>query len=173
VFTVPLWQSKVDLMTNENAPPDRSELVEEVDGQTVYLIGDDVIQRHTLIDWGARHPDKIRLMNDLVVLRPDTESGVTKGGIHIPGKYQDDQYNRGDYIKSSNQYHTGVVLELGPGRYDNKGRRMGLDMKKGDRVCYHRASSTGVVWLDAEPAAIIHADGGDKGDAIAWVIEED
>ena len=162
-------------MTKPPHDPYNSELVEEIDGQTVYLLGEDEVYRTThAVDWCVRHPAKIRLMHDLVAIRPDPESGVTDGGIHIPDTVQDDQYNRGDFIKSSNQHHTGIVLAIGPGRREQKhGRRRKLDFDPGDRVFYHRASSTGIRWLDGRAVVLIHADGGDKGDALVGVVEND
>lgn len=164
-------------MTNDSNP---SELVEEVDGAEVYLIGDDEVRQLThAMDWGVRHPKKIRLLHDLVVIRPDFESGITEGGIHVPQNVQDDQFNRGDFIKVHNQHHRGEVLAVGPGRkyeLDEEGNKIAcqpraLDLEVGNRVCYHRASSTGITWLDGRPAVLIHADGGDKGDAIIWKEE--
>ncbi len=153
--------------------PDRSELVEEVDGSTVYLLDDGQVR--SLIharDWGVRHPQTLKLMHDVVVVRPDVEEGVTKGGLHIPSKVQDDQFCRGDMIKSSNQHHTGTVVAVGPGRRDEDGDRMPVGVEVGDHVCYHRASGTGIVWTDGRMVVLVQGDGGvEKGDAIIGVVE--
>ncbi len=148
--------------------------IEEKDGQTCYILDDGEAKRIThAIDWGVRHPKKIRLLRDLIIVRPDPEDGSSEGGIVIPGRFQVDQYNRSnaDGIKSSQQYHTGEVLAVGPGRYDSKGRRMPVGIKVGQRICYHRYATTGIIWLDGLSAGLVQSDGGNKGDAVAWVIE--
>ena len=163
-------------MTDPRGKPGESVWLEEVDNQTVIEIGDSEIREIIYaLDWGVRLPQRIRLLRDLVAIRPDFESEFfgEKGLIEVPGQVRDDQFQRNDYIRSYNQFHTGTVLRVGPGRYDEDGDRMGLDVKEGDRVKYNRPSASGLIWEDGTTVCLIQCDGGDKGDAVTWVEEPD
>jgi chaperonin GroES len=66
---------------------------------------------------------KIQPLNDRVLVVRIEEEQKTSGGIIIP-----------DTAKEKPQ--EGKVIAAGPGKFDDKGKRMPLDVKKGDRVLF-------------------------------------
>jgi len=58
-------------------------------------------------------------------VQPSTEEDVTKGGIILP-----------DTAKEKPQ--RGVVIAVGPGRLDEEGKRIPMEVKKGDKVIYSK-----------------------------------
>ena len=66
---------------------------------------------------------KIQPLNDRVLVLRIEEDQKTSGGIIIP-----------DTAKEKPQ--EGKVIAAGPGKFDDKGKRMPLDVKKGDRVLF-------------------------------------
>ncbi|MEJ2726412.1 MAG: co-chaperone GroES [Deltaproteobacteria bacterium] len=68
---------------------------------------------------------KIRPLNDRVLVLRIEEEEKTSGGIIIP-----------DTAKEKPQ--EGKVIAAGPGKFDDNGKRMPLDLKKGDRVLFGR-----------------------------------
>jgi chaperonin GroES len=77
---------------------------------------------------------KLRPLNDIVVIRRQSKTETTAGGIILPG----------DAAEDSNM---GEVVGVGPGRFDN-GVRVPMDVKEGD-----------VVMFDAHYARTIKVDG--------------
>jgi chaperonin GroES len=73
----------------------------------------------------------IRPLADRVVVRPLEEAEVKRGGIIIP-----------DTAKEKPQ--EGEILAVGPGRLDDQGGRIPVDVKKGDRILFGRYSGTEV-----------------------------
>jgi chaperonin GroES len=72
---------------------------------------------------------KVRPLNDRVlVLRVDQEE-KTQGGIFIP-----------DTAKEKPQ--EGKVVAVGPGKIDEKGERIPLEVKEGDRVLFGKYSGS-------------------------------
>ena len=68
---------------------------------------------------------KIRPLNDRVLVVRIEEKEKTTGGIIIP-----------DTAKEKPQ--EGKVIAVGPGKWDDDGKRIPLDVKKGDRVLFAR-----------------------------------
>lgn len=66
---------------------------------------------------------KLQPLGDRVVVKPMTEEEVSKGGIILP-----------DTAKERPQ--RGQVIALGPGRLDEDGKRVAMEVKKGDKVIY-------------------------------------
>ena len=66
---------------------------------------------------------KIQPLNDRVLVLRIEEDQKTSGGIIIP-----------DTAKEKPQ--EGKVIAAGPGKFDDKGKRMPLDVKKGDCVLF-------------------------------------
>lgn len=80
---------------------------------------------------------KIRPLNDrVIVLRVDQEE-KTVGGIFIP-----------DTAKEKPQ--EGKIVAVGPGRYDENGKRIPLEVKENDRVLFGKYSGTEVRIDDVE-----------------------
>jgi chaperonin GroES len=70
---------------------------------------------------------KIRPLNDRVMVLRLEEEQKTTGGIIIP-----------DTAKEKPQ--EGKVIAVGPGKVDENGKRMGMDVKAGDRILFGKYS---------------------------------
>jgi chaperonin GroES len=70
---------------------------------------------------------KIRPLNDRVMVLRIEEQEKTSGGIIIP-----------ETAKEKPQQ--GKVIAVGPGKVDEKGKRMGMDVKEGDRILFGKYS---------------------------------
>lgn len=82
-------------------------------------------------------------LGDRVLVKP-IERETMKGGIIIPDTAKEKPME-------------GEVLAAGPGKMADKGERVAMDVKKGDRVLYGKYSGTEVK-LDGETYLIIHQD---------------
>jgi len=80
---------------------------------------------------------KMKPLGDRVVVRPISEEEVTKGGIILP-----------DTAKERPQ--RGEVIAVGPGRLDENGKRIAMEVKKGDKVIYAKYAGTEVKEGDEE-----------------------
>ncbi|MBU2608334.1 MAG: co-chaperone GroES [Chloroflexi bacterium] len=74
---------------------------------------------------------KLKPLADRVVIKPTEREEVTKGGIILP-----------DTVKEKPQ--EGEIVAVGPGRLDEDGKRIALDVKVGDKVLYARYAGTEV-----------------------------
>ena len=74
---------------------------------------------------------KVTPLADRVLIRPLEQAEVKKGGIIIP-----------DTAKEKPQ--EGEVVALGTGRVGDDGKRIPLEVKKGDRVLFGKYSGTEV-----------------------------
>jgi chaperonin GroES len=74
---------------------------------------------------------KVTPLADRVLIRPLEEAETKKGGIIIP-----------DTAKEKPQ--EGEVMSVGPGRVGDDGKRIPLEVKKGDRVLFGKYSGTEV-----------------------------
>ena len=88
----------------------------------------------------------VRPLNDRVVLRRLEQDEVVKGGIIIPdtGKEKPQECE---------------VMAVGPGKFDDNGKRMPMDVKKGDRILIGKYSGTDIKIAEAHPAAGRREDG--------------
>lgn len=86
---------------------------------------------------------KIRPLGDRLIVKP-IEKEPMKGGIIIPDTAKEKPME-------------GEVLAAGPGKFDDKGVRIAMDVKKGDRVLYGKYSGTEVK-MDDQTYLIIHQD---------------
>jgi len=78
---------------------------------------------------------QIRPLADRVVIKPLDETEVKKGGIIIP-----------DTAKEKPQ--EGEIVEVGPGRITDDGKKIALEVKKGDKVLYGKYSGTEITVAD-------------------------
>ncbi|HWO89337.1 MAG TPA: co-chaperone GroES [Gemmatimonadales bacterium] len=83
---------------------------------------------------------KVHPLADRVAIRPLEETETMRGGLYIP-----------DTAKEKPQQ--GEVIAVGPGRLE-KGERVPLELKVGDRVLYGKYSGTEVK-IDDEDILII------------------
>ena len=72
---------------------------------------------------------KLRPLGDRVVIQPTEREEMTKSGIVLP-----------DTVKEKPQ--EGKILAAGPGAFDNDGKRVAMDVKKGDKVLYAKYAGT-------------------------------
>ena len=72
---------------------------------------------------------KIRPLNDRVLVVGIEEKEKTTGGIIIP-----------DTVKEKPQ--EGKIAAVGPGKWDENGKRIPLEVKKGDRVLFDKYTGT-------------------------------
>ena len=78
----------------------------------------------------ARPKLKIQPLEDRVVIYPDDEGETMRGGLYIP-----------DTAKEKPTQ--GEILAVGPGRIE-KGERIPVDVKVGDKVLYGKYSGTNI-----------------------------
>lgn len=86
----------------------------------------------------------VRPLHDRVLLRRLEEKEVVKGGIIIP-----------DTAKEKPQ--EAEVIAVGPGKLDDSGKRMPIDVKKGDRVLVGKYSGSDIK-IDDEEYLIVRED---------------
>jgi chaperonin GroES len=94
---------------------------------------------------------KIEPLGDRVVIRPTPKEEVSKGGIVLP-----------DTAKEKPQ--EGKIIAVGPGRLTEEGKRIAMDVKKGDKVIYSKYAGTEFK-LDTEELIIMR-----EGDILAKTI---
>lgn len=80
---------------------------------------------------------QIKPLYDRVVVKPFEELEVKKGGIIIPDTAKEKPME-------------GEVMEVGSGRVTDDGKKMALEVKKGDRILYGKYSGTEVNVGDTE-----------------------
>ena len=83
----------------------------------------------------------IQPLEDRVVIRPLDAEEVTSSGLVIP-----------DTAKEKPQ--EGEVLAVGPGRLDDNGKRIPVDVSTGDRVLYSKYAGTEVK-IDGEELLVV------------------
>lgn len=79
----------------------------------------------------------IKPLGDRVLVRPLQREETTKSGIVLP-----------DTVKEKPQ--KGEVIAVGPGRFDEDGDRMPMDVKEGDRVLFAKYAGTELSLDDVE-----------------------
>jgi chaperonin GroES len=73
----------------------------------------------------------VKPLADRVVVRALEESEQMRGGLYIP-----------DTAKEKPQQ--GEIVAVGPGKFDENGKRVPMDVKAGDKVLYGKYSGTEV-----------------------------
>ena len=86
---------------------------------------------------------KLRPLGDRVVIKPSEREEMTKSGIVLP-----------DTAKEKPQ--EGKVIAVGPGAFDNDGKRIAVDVTTGDKVLYAKYAGTEFK-LDGEDLLIVAA----------------
>ena len=74
---------------------------------------------------------QLRPLADRLVVEPIEGEEITAGGVFVP-----------ETAKEKPQ--EGMVLAVGPGRRDDDGNRIAMDVKKGDKVLYAKYAGTEV-----------------------------
>jgi chaperonin GroES len=88
---------------------------------------------------------QLQPLGDRIVVRPIKQEEVTKGGIVLP-----------DTAKEKPQ--EGEVIAVGPGKLTDDGKRMEMEVKKGDRVIYAKYAGTEIKLNDEELLILRHDD---------------
>lgn len=88
---------------------------------------------------------KLQPLADRVVVKPIEGEEVSKGGIILP-----------DTAKEKPQ--KGQVIAVGPGRLDADGKRIPLEVKKGDKVIYQKFAGTELKQDDEEVLILRESD---------------
>jgi chaperonin GroES len=87
---------------------------------------------------------KIRPLNDRVLVKRLEEEQKTAGGIIIPDTAKEKPAE-------------GQVVAVGPGKLNNKGERVAMDLKAGDRVLFSKYGGTEVK-IDGDDFLIMRED---------------
>ncbi len=87
---------------------------------------------------------KIKPIGDHVLVEPAEEKEVKKGGIIIPDTAKEKPTE-------------GVVRAVGPGKLDDDGKRIPIEVKEGDRVLISKYGGTEVK-LNGKELKILHSD---------------
>jgi chaperonin GroES len=90
----------------------------------------------------AKPKAKIQPLEDRVVIMPDEETETMRGGLYIP-----------DTAKEKPTQ--GEIIAVGPGRFE-KGARVPMDLKVGDKVLYGKYSGTNIT-LAGDEVVILKA----------------
>jgi len=90
----------------------------------------------------AKPKAKIQPLEDRVVIMPDDETETMRGGLYIP-----------DTAKEKPTQ--GEIIAVGPGRFE-KGARVPMDVKVGDKVLYGKYSGTNIT-LEGDEVVILKA----------------
>ena len=72
---------------------------------------------------------KIEPLGDRVVIKPPPKEEVSKGGIVLPDTAQE-------------KPQEGKIIAVGPGRLTEEGKRIAMEVKKGDKVIYSKYAGT-------------------------------
>jgi len=91
---------------------------------------------------------KIEALGDRVVIKPTPKEEVSKGGILLPDTAQE-------------KPQEGKIIAVGPGRLSEDGKRIAMEVKKGDKVIYSKYAGTEFK-LDDEELVIMR-----EGDILA------
>ena len=87
---------------------------------------------------------KIKPIGDHVLVEPAEEKEVKKGGIIIPDTAKEKPTE-------------GVVRAVGPGKLEDDGKRIPIEVKEGDRVLITKYGGTEVK-LNGKELKILHSD---------------
>jgi chaperonin GroES len=88
---------------------------------------------------------KLEPLGDRVVVKPLPREEVTKSGIVLP-----------DTARERPQ--EGEIVAVGPGRLSDDGKRIAMEIKKGDKVIYSRYAGTEIKLDDEELIILREAD---------------
>ena len=87
---------------------------------------------------------KLRPLHDRILVKRVEEETTTKGGIIIPDSAKEKPAE-------------GKVISVGNGKLGEDGKRMALDIKKGDRILFSKYGGTDVK-IDGEEYLIMRED---------------
>lgn len=88
---------------------------------------------------------KLQPLGDRVLVRPIAKEEKTKSGIYLP-----------DTAKEKPQ--EGEIIAVGPGKFDETGKRIPMDLKVGDKVIYAKYGGTEIKVDDEEMMILRESD---------------
>jgi chaperonin GroES len=88
---------------------------------------------------------KLQPLGDRVLVKPIEKEEKTKSGIYLP-----------DTAKEKPQ--EGEIIAVGPGKYDETGKRIPMDLKVGDMVIYAKYGGTEIKVDDIEMMILRESD---------------
>jgi chaperonin GroES len=88
---------------------------------------------------------KMEPLGDRVVIKPTPKEEVSKGGIVLPDTAQE-------------RPQEGKIIAVGPGRLTEDGKRIAMEVKKGDKVIYSKYAGTEFKVDDEELVIMREAD---------------
>jgi chaperonin GroES len=88
-----------------------------------------VVPGGTTLASASKTASKLQPLGDRVVVKPTPREEMTKSGIVLP-----------DTAKEKPQ--EGEIIAVGPGAFDNDGKRMAMDVKVGQKVLYGKYAGT-------------------------------
>jgi chaperonin GroES len=88
---------------------------------------------------------KLQPLGDRVLVKPMEKEEKTKSGIYLP-----------DTAKEKPQ--EGQIVAVGPGKYDETGKRIPMDLKVGDTVIYAKYGGTEIKVDDVEMMILRESD---------------
>lgn len=74
---------------------------------------------------------KLKPLGDNIIVKPSEAEEVTSSGIVLPDTAQE-------------KPQEGEIIAVGPGKLDDDGKRMPMEVKKGDKVIYPKYRGTEV-----------------------------
>lgn len=88
---------------------------------------------------------RIRLLGDRVLISANNKKAEAKtaSGIILPGKEGEEKNEHG------------VVVAVGPGRYNERSERVPMEVKKGDKVLFKRGYDAEEVSVDGEEYVLL------------------
>jgi chaperonin GroES len=80
---------------------------------------------------------KLQPLGDRVLVKPTEKEEKTKSGIYLPDTAKEKPME-------------GEIIAVGPGKYDETGKRIPMDLKVGDTVIYAKYGGTEIKVDDVE-----------------------
>ena len=87
---------------------------------------------------------KLKPLGDHVIVKPSKPEEVTKSGIILPGR-------------SDEKSEQGEVIAVGPGKINEKGERVVIDVKVGDKVVFKKYALDEIK-IDGEEVYVLSQD---------------
>jgi chaperonin GroES len=87
---------------------------------------------------------KLKPLGDHIIVKPSKPEEVTKSGIILPGS-------------SNEKPEQGEVISVGPGKLNDKGERVAMEVKPGDKVVFKKYSPDEVK-IDGEEIYVLTQD---------------
>lgn len=87
---------------------------------------------------------KVRPLNDRILVKRSESEEKTKGGIYIPSSAKEKPVQ-------------GIVVAVGPGKLNDKGERMPLQVQEGNVIMFGKYSGTEIK-IDGEEHLILRED---------------